>query len=76
MHISNHRALCASLVVAGLLATASTGIRAAESADKPPEAKRTILDRHDQEGVAGKEIVLGTRISKGREDRLAHAFRR
>jgi len=60
MHISNHRALCASLVVAGLLATSSTGIRAAESADKPPEAKRTILDRHDQEGVAGKEIVLGT----------------
>lgn len=25
-----------------------------------PEAKRTILERHDQSGVPGKEIVLGT----------------
>ena len=27
---------------------------------KPPEAKRTILERHDQSGVEGKEIILGT----------------
>lgn len=33
----------------------------AMSADAPKvEAKRTILDRHDQSGVDGKEIVVGT----------------
>jgi quercetin dioxygenase-like cupin family protein len=29
-------------------------------ADDAPTIKRTILDKHDQTGVAGKEIVLGT----------------
>jgi quercetin dioxygenase-like cupin family protein len=28
--------------------------------DVKPQATRTILDRHDQTGVPGKEIVLGT----------------
>jgi quercetin dioxygenase-like cupin family protein len=27
---------------------------------QPTEAKRTVLERHDQSGVAGKEIILGT----------------
>ncbi len=34
-------------------------------ADEPkpgPQAVRTILERHDQSGVPGKEIVLGTAI--------------
>jgi quercetin dioxygenase-like cupin family protein len=28
--------------------------------DSAPQAKRTILERHDQSAVSGKEIILGT----------------
>jgi quercetin dioxygenase-like cupin family protein len=44
-----------------LLAIAALSLNAA--ADEPkagPQAVRTILERHDQSGVAGKEIVIGT----------------
>jgi len=43
-----------------LISLASASAKDAEPAAKAPEAKRTILDRHDQDGVPGKEIVLGT----------------
>jgi len=33
---------------------------ASASAADAPAMKRTLLDKHDQTGVAGKEIVLGT----------------
>jgi len=45
-------ALAASLVAFG-------GV-VAQSADAPAQPKRTILERHDQSGVPGYEIVLGT----------------
>ena len=44
-----------------LLAIAALSLNAA--ADEPnaaPQPVRTILERHDQSGVAGKEIVIGT----------------
>jgi quercetin dioxygenase-like cupin family protein len=44
-----------------LLAMTALSLNAA--ADEPkagPQAVRTILERHDQSGVAGKEIVIGT----------------
>jgi quercetin dioxygenase-like cupin family protein len=53
-------ALRAASILIGLLAFASVHAKDAEPAAKTPEAKRTILDRHDQSGVPGKEIVLGT----------------
>nr|WP_199044112.1 cupin domain-containing protein [Dyella sp. ASV24] len=51
------------LVIAALLA--GTGISAGTLAqDAPataaPQAKRTILDQHEQSGVPGTEIILGT----------------
>lgn len=52
-----------SLVIVALLA--GTGISVAALAqDAPasatPQAKRTILDQHEQSGVPGTEIILGT----------------
>jgi quercetin dioxygenase-like cupin family protein len=44
-----------------LLAIAALSLSAA--ADEPttgPQPVRSVLDRHDQSGVAGKEIVIGT----------------
>jgi len=44
-----------------LLAVAVLALNAA--ADEPnagPQPTRTVLERHDQSGVAGKEIVIGT----------------
>lgn len=58
MSISNRCASCAILILVVAIANASA--KDAEPAAKAPEAKRTILDRHDQDGVPGKEIVLGT----------------
>ena len=49
------------LVQLSLLAIAALSLNAA--ADEPkdaPQPVRTILERHDQSGVAGKEIVTGT----------------
>ena len=50
----------ATLVLIGFLALACAHAKQDAPAAKAPEAKRTILDRHDQNGVPGKEIVLGT----------------
>lgn len=50
----------ANLVLIGLLALSCASAKEPEPAANAPEAKRTILDRHDQNGVPGKEIVLGT----------------
>jgi quercetin dioxygenase-like cupin family protein len=44
-----------------LIAAAALALSAA--ADEPksgPQAVRTILERHDQSGVPGKEVVIGT----------------
>jgi quercetin dioxygenase-like cupin family protein len=44
-----------------LLMIAAIAVNAA--ADEPkPQAVRTILERHDQTGVPGKEILIGTAI--------------
>jgi quercetin dioxygenase-like cupin family protein len=56
------RAITFSLV-AGSLVAMSTGTLVFGKdavALQGPEAKRTIAERHDQDGVPGKEIVLGT----------------
>jgi quercetin dioxygenase-like cupin family protein len=49
------------LLVAALALTFAAGA-IGEDAKAPaaPEVKRNILDRHDQSGVDGKEIVVGT----------------
>jgi quercetin dioxygenase-like cupin family protein len=47
----------ASIALASGLALAAGNDAPASAA---PQAKRTIIERHDQAGVAGKEIVLGT----------------
>jgi quercetin dioxygenase-like cupin family protein len=45
-------------VAAALIASLASATHADPA--KPAEAKRTILERHDQSGVDGKEIILGT----------------
>lgn len=42
-----------------LAALTCAGLAQAQPAP-PPTPTRTVLDRHDQFGVAGKEIILGT----------------
>jgi quercetin dioxygenase-like cupin family protein len=42
-----------------LAALTCAGLAQAQPAP-PPAPTRTLLDRHDQSGVAGKEIILGT----------------
>lgn len=37
-----------------------SGFAGSVFADDAPAIKRTVLDKHDQSGVAGKEVVLGT----------------
>jgi quercetin dioxygenase-like cupin family protein len=49
------------LATFSVLAIAALSLNAA--ADEPaagPQPVRTVLERHDQSGVAGKEIVIGT----------------
>jgi quercetin dioxygenase-like cupin family protein len=46
--------------LAMLTALALGGTIALEAQEGKPEAVRTILERHDQSGVPGKEIVIGT----------------
>ena len=51
------------VLIAALLAAAgvSSNIAAQDApAANAPQAKRTILDQHDQSGTPGTEIVLGT----------------
>ena len=49
---------------AAITALAISAVAAAKDAQpapaQEPQAKRTIIERHDQAGVPGKEIVLGT----------------
>lgn len=47
-----------SAMTAAMLVMGSAGAQDAPSA--APQAKRTVLDTHDQSGVPGKEIVIGT----------------
>lgn len=60
MSNSKHRALRSAIALCAVIALADVYAEDAASAAKAPEAKRTILDRHDQSGVADKEIILGT----------------
>jgi quercetin dioxygenase-like cupin family protein len=49
------------LMYISLLAIATLSVTAAaDEAKAPSEVVRNILDRHDQSGVPGKEIVIGT----------------
>jgi quercetin dioxygenase-like cupin family protein len=53
----------AILIRLSLIAVVALSMNAA--ADEPkavPQAQRTVLERHDQSGVPGKEIVLGTAV--------------
>lgn len=49
-----------AIALFALTLVASTTTTAQDTKAAAPEAKRTILERHDQSGVDGKEIVLGT----------------
>jgi quercetin dioxygenase-like cupin family protein len=49
------------LVPASLIAVAIMSLNATADEAKPPaQAARNIMERHDQSGVPGKEIVIGT----------------
>jgi quercetin dioxygenase-like cupin family protein len=50
------------LLQLSLLAITALSLNAGADEPKtaPPQPVRTILERHDQSGVAGKEIVIGT----------------
>jgi quercetin dioxygenase-like cupin family protein len=50
--------LAACAAVAALAAANPLG--AADDAAQGPQAKRTIIEKHDEAGATGKEIVLGT----------------
>jgi len=52
----------ALLLACGLFVVASAAclIAAAAAQDAKPAVERAILERHDQSGVPGKEVVLGT----------------
>jgi quercetin dioxygenase-like cupin family protein len=53
--------IVACVALAALAASAGGIAKDAEpDATQGPQAKRTIIERHDQAGVPGKEIVLGT----------------
>lgn len=50
-----------SAITFALLAALSVGLlHAQEASSSTPQPKRTVLDKHDQSGVPGKEIVIGT----------------
>ncbi|HEY0230822.1 MAG TPA: cupin domain-containing protein [Dokdonella sp.] len=49
-----------SLQRAALCLLLLSGFAGSALADDAPAMKRTVLDRHDLSGVAGKEVVLGT----------------
>ncbi|HEX7815037.1 cupin domain-containing protein [Dyella sp.] len=52
----NRRAMACTF---SLLLLAAASVALADTT-APPQARRTVLDRHDQTGVDGKEIILGT----------------
>lgn len=47
-------------LVRGFLFTAAIASLSAAAEDAKPAIERAILEKHDQSGVAGKEVVLGT----------------
>jgi quercetin dioxygenase-like cupin family protein len=51
--------LVRSLVRCSLIAAATLSVCAAAD-DAKPQPQRAVLERHDQSGVPGKEIVVGT----------------
>ena len=52
--------LFAAALVAAAVATGAGISAAVHGADAPQQPKRNILERHDQSGVEGYEVVLGT----------------
>ncbi len=48
------------LVLAMIALTFATNVLSEDAKPATPEVKRTVLERHDQSGVDGKEIVSGT----------------
>jgi quercetin dioxygenase-like cupin family protein len=61
MSNQNQLHVVAWAVIAALTSSAvGTAKDARPAAAQEPQAKRTIIERHDQAGVPGKEIVLGT----------------
>lgn len=50
-----------SLLFAAMLASASLGLAAQDAPPAgAPQAKRTVIDQHEQSDVPNKEIILGT----------------
>ena len=52
-------------ILTQLSLTAVVALSLNAAADEPkaaPQAQRTVLERHDQSGVPGKEIVIGSAI--------------
>jgi quercetin dioxygenase-like cupin family protein len=55
-----------SFYIVSLAGLALAGALALEAQEGKPQASRAILERHEQSGVPGKEIVIGTAtIPKG-----------
>lgn len=53
--------IVACIALAALATSVDVAAQDAKAgAAQEPQAKRTIIERHDQAGVPGKEIVLGT----------------
>ncbi|HEY9132781.1 MAG TPA: cupin domain-containing protein [Dyella sp.] len=57
--MSNARRVSLCLIPFAFAAAMSCAY-AQDASPNVPQAKRTVLDRHDQSGVTGKEIVIGT----------------
>ena len=59
---NHNRSYVVALAALTTLAMSAVGTAKDEqpAATQGPQAKRTIIERHDQAGVPGKEIVLGT----------------
>lgn len=57
----NRSNIVAWVIVAALATCVDSAAKDAQpDPAQGPQAKRTIIERHDEAGVAGKEIVLGT----------------
>jgi quercetin dioxygenase-like cupin family protein len=50
------------VIFAGTLGLASAAIWHAHAADSAAQPVRTLIERHDQSGVPGKEIVMGSAV--------------
>jgi quercetin dioxygenase-like cupin family protein len=59
--LTRRRSLAVKLMYVGIMLAIAMGLAIARQAQESrPEALHSILERHDQSGVPGKEIVLGT----------------